>query len=139
MTYYIYHIPGVKIGCSIEPRPRIKRQGYSNFEILEEHTDIYVASNREKELQKQFGYQTDDTLYWMTIKIATFESSSKGGKTGGKIGGSIGGKHTSPNGGKVGGKTTCGRVYTCDCGRVIKGISYFVHLKTCKKIPMLID
>jgi len=65
-TYYIYHIPGVKIGCSNNPKARVKRQGYSQFEILEEHSDIMIASEREIELQKQYGYQKDNAsqLYY---------------------------------------------------------------------------
>ena len=50
--YHIYHIKGVKIGCSKNPTKRIKQQGYSKWEILETHIDIDVASVRERELQK---------------------------------------------------------------------------------------
>jgi hypothetical protein len=38
--YYIYHIKGVKIGCSTQPKIRVKRQGYTEYEILETHNDI---------------------------------------------------------------------------------------------------
>jgi hypothetical protein len=55
--YSIYHIPGVKIGCSKQPEKRVNQQGYSDFEILETHTDIDIASQREIELQKQYGYE----------------------------------------------------------------------------------
>ena len=44
MAYYIYHIEGVKIGVSNNPKERVKRQGFSNYEILEEHTCIYEVS-----------------------------------------------------------------------------------------------
>jgi len=54
--YYIYHIPNIKIGCSTQPKERVERQGYTEFEILETHTDIYKAAKREKELQKKYGY-----------------------------------------------------------------------------------
>lgn len=54
--YYIYHIPGVKIGCTVEPERRVKRnQQYDYYEILEEHTCIDTASKRELELQKEYG------------------------------------------------------------------------------------
>jgi hypothetical protein len=66
--YYIYHIEGVKIGVSTNPQKRVQDQGYTDFEILEEHTDIYVVSDREKELQKQYGYRVDTNPYWMTIQ-----------------------------------------------------------------------
>jgi hypothetical protein len=64
--YYIYHIPGVKIGCSMYPKRRVKVQGYTQFEILEEHIDENIAANREIELQKQYGYQKDLVMYNQT-------------------------------------------------------------------------
>jgi hypothetical protein len=82
--YSIYHIPGVKIGCSIQFEKRIKEQGFDNCEIIEEHIDIYTASDREQELQKQYGYKVDRRPYWQTVSL-----SSKAGKIGGKIGGKI--------------------------------------------------
>jgi hypothetical protein len=63
--YYIYHIEGVKIGCTKRnPKERVRAQKYSYFEILEEHSDIIVASNRERELQKQYGYSVDTIPYF---------------------------------------------------------------------------
>lgn len=59
VKYYIYHIPGVKVGCSKNPKSRVKGQGYNNFEILETHTDIDIASKREIELQIEYGYGRD--------------------------------------------------------------------------------
>ena len=53
--YYIYHIPGVKIGCSTNPNDRVKRQGYTEFKILESHKDIQIAAKREIELRNQYG------------------------------------------------------------------------------------
>jgi len=84
-TYYIYHIPGVKIGCT----DNIKHRMYSypkntEYEILESHDDIYVASDREILLQRRYGYPVDKTPYWQTLKIHTHESRSKGGKVIGK-------------------------------------------------------
>jgi len=79
--YYIYHLKGKKIGCTENPKKRTKAQGFDNYEILEEHTDIYIASDREIELQKLYGYPIDKIPYWKTIKISTTSSCSKGGKT----------------------------------------------------------
>lgn len=59
INYYIYHIPGIKIGCSMKPNRRVKSQGYETYEILEIHNDIDIASKREVELQKQYGYIID--------------------------------------------------------------------------------
>jgi hypothetical protein len=68
--YYLYHIPGEKIGCTQQLEGRIKVQGYDNYEILETHTDIYVASDRERELQKQYGYRVDTRPYYQMMGIA---------------------------------------------------------------------
>lgn len=56
--YTIYHIPGVKIGCTMNLRRRMNEQGYDDgdYEILEVHDDIDIASRREIELQKEYGY-----------------------------------------------------------------------------------
>lgn len=78
-TYYIYHIPSVKIGVSEEPEKRVKKQGYSDYEILETHTDIIKVSERERELQKEYGYKIDSSPY--------YESRSKWGSRAGKSGG----------------------------------------------------
>ena len=66
--YYIYHIPGIKIGCSSEIDIRVESQGFNSYDILEQHFDIYIASKRERELQKQYGYKIDNAPYWMTIE-----------------------------------------------------------------------
>tara|TARA_R110000772_G_C13029996_1_gene411597 strand:- start:31 stop:576 length:546 start_codon:yes stop_codon:yes gene_type:complete len=81
--YYIYHIPNVKIGCSTNPHSRVKDQGYSDYDILEEHTCIDTVSKRELELQKEYGYKVDSKLYSDVVKMPTKESCSKGGKLGG--------------------------------------------------------
>lgn len=57
--YYIYHIPGIKIGCTNNIHRRMKQQGYTVFTILETHTDIQIASERERSLQKEYGYRID--------------------------------------------------------------------------------
>ena len=66
MTYYIYHIPGKKIGVTCDLINRVTvQQGYApgEYEILEEHNDIDVVSVREIQLQKAFGYKVDRRLY----------------------------------------------------------------------------
>lgn len=63
--YTIYHIPGVKIGCTKRtPKDRVRMQKYTNFEILEEHHDEFIAGNRELELQIQYGYIKDCIPYY---------------------------------------------------------------------------
>ena len=79
--YKIYHIPGVKIGCSDNVEFRVKSQGYNDYTILEEHNDINIASKRERELQKQYGYPLDKIPYYLTVSYC-----SRAGKIGGKNG-----------------------------------------------------
>ena len=79
-TYYIYHIPGIKIGCTSDLNKRMADQGFTDWNILEEHTDIHVASDREIELQKEYGYKVDSIPYWKSVKNrfkATKESARK--------------------------------------------------------------
>jgi hypothetical protein len=66
--YWIYHIPGIKIGVSNNPDVRTKVQGFSEYEILEEHTNAKVVSEREMELQRQYGYPVDKIAYWKTLR-----------------------------------------------------------------------
>ena len=66
MKYYLYEIPGKKIGvtCDIYNRVTVQ-QGYEDHEykILEMSEDIDYISDREIELQKQYGYKVDRKLY----------------------------------------------------------------------------
>jgi len=65
--YYIYYIEGIKIGCSKNPIRRVKQQGYTEFIILETHTDIQVASERERSLQKEYGLKMDNCVYKTSV------------------------------------------------------------------------
>lgn len=80
--YYIYHIKGRKIGCSKNVYKRIKSQlkEGEEWEILEEHIDIKLASNRELELQILFNYTKDNLLYYKTLNNQSDEGRSKSGK-----------------------------------------------------------
>ena len=79
--YKIYHIVGVKIGCSDDVDFRVKSQGYNDYTILEKHNDINIASKRERELQKEYGYPVDKIPYYLTVSYC-----SRAGKIGGKNG-----------------------------------------------------
>ena len=64
--YYIYHIPGKKIGVTRNLNKRVtEQQGYASgeYEVLLTSTDIDLISNMEIELQKSYGYKRDRTLY----------------------------------------------------------------------------
>ena len=98
--YYIYHIKGVKIGCSTEPYKRAIKQGYTKYDILETHTDIDVASKREQELQKQYGYRVDTVPYSISRK----HWASKAGKIGGNTHSDLRNKRCSELGKKTGKK-----------------------------------
>ena len=66
MTYYIYHIPGKKIGMTCDLYNRVtEQQGYEphEYEILEESEDIDFASNTERMLQESYGYKVDRIPY----------------------------------------------------------------------------
>jgi len=81
MTYYIYHIPGVKIGCTSQLKTRLKKQRFTEWEILETHTDIMVASAREIELQKEYGYTVDTIPYWKSIENSGFTKGHNHGRS----------------------------------------------------------
>ena len=69
--YYIYHVKGHKIGVTTNPKRRMKEQGFINYEILEYWEDIYKVSEREIELQNQYGYVDGANVpYYQTINVA---------------------------------------------------------------------
>ena len=64
--YYLYHIPGKKIGVTRNLNTRVTlMQGYkeNEYEVLEQSEDIDYISDREIELQKSYGYKVDRKLY----------------------------------------------------------------------------
>lgn len=72
MTYYLYHIPGKKIGVTRNLNKRVtETQGYKpgEYEVIESSKDIDYISNREIELQKSFGYKKDTKLYKNLFKM----------------------------------------------------------------------
>ena len=66
MTYYLYHIPGKKIGVTTNLEERVhKQQGYypGEYEIIETSKDIDFISAGERIMQKCYGYKVDEVLY----------------------------------------------------------------------------
>ena len=66
IMYYIYHIPGKKVGVTRNLKDRVtKQQGYgvTEYEVLDSSTDIDYISRREIELQQSYGYKVDHKLY----------------------------------------------------------------------------
>jgi len=66
MIYYLYHIPGKKIGVTRDLNERVTiAQGYKKdeYEVLDQSEDINYISDKEIELQKSYGYKRDRKLY----------------------------------------------------------------------------
>ena len=64
--YYLYHIPGKKIGITRNLKDRVTRQqGYTadEYEVLLTSDDIDYISDKEIELQKSYGYKVDRQKY----------------------------------------------------------------------------
>ena len=81
--YYIYHIPGKKIGVTRNLNNRVTlMQGYkeTEYEVLEQSDDIDYISDREIELQKSYGYKVDlkkyKNLKFNKMKINATEQTS---------------------------------------------------------------
>jgi len=66
MMYYLYHVPGVKIGVTTDLEDRVERQqGYysDEYEVIMSTTDIDLVSEKERQLQKALGYRVDMKPY----------------------------------------------------------------------------
>ena len=80
--YYLYHIPGKKIGVTRDLNTRVTLiQGYnpSEYEVLDQSDDIDYISDKEIELQKSYGYKVDRKLYknlFNKMKINVTEQTS---------------------------------------------------------------
>ena len=64
--YYLYHIPGKKIGVTTDLEERVEhQQGYNKdeYQVIMSTTDIDLVSQREVALQKALGYRVDRKLY----------------------------------------------------------------------------
>ena len=74
--YYLYHIPGKKIGvtCNLNKRVTIT-QGYNpdEYEVLDQSDDINYISEKEIELQKSYGYKVDRKKYNELVKLNKFK------------------------------------------------------------------
>jgi len=80
--YYLYHIPGKKIGVTCDLNKRVTLiQGYKEgeYEVLEQSDDVDYISGREIELQKSYGYRIDLKPYkklFNKMKINATEQTS---------------------------------------------------------------
>ena len=70
--YYIYHIPGKKIGVTRNLNNRVTlAQGYKpgEYEVLDQSDDIDYISDKEIELQQSYGFKIDNKLYKNLFKM----------------------------------------------------------------------
>ena len=70
--YYLYHIPGKKIGVTRNINKRVtEQQGYApdEYEVLFKSDDIDLISNKEIELQQSYNYKVDQKLYKNLFKL----------------------------------------------------------------------
>ena len=80
--YYLYHIPGKKIGVTSNLNNRVTLiQGYKadEYEVLDSSDDIDYISDKEIELQKSYGYKVDLKKYknlFNKMKINATEQTS---------------------------------------------------------------
>jgi NTP pyrophosphatase (non-canonical NTP hydrolase) len=62
--FYIYHIKGIKIGCTNDLRRRVEQiQGYKDYEILATTDSIKEASKLEIYFQNKMNYKQDKNSY----------------------------------------------------------------------------
>jgi NTP pyrophosphatase (non-canonical NTP hydrolase) len=62
--YYIYHIKGVKVGCTNDLKRRVEQiQGYKEYDILASTDKISHASKLEIHFQKIYNYKQDKNSY----------------------------------------------------------------------------
>jgi len=72
ITYYLYHIPGKKIGVTRNLNKRVtQQQGYNpdEYEVLASSNDIDYISKQELELQQSYGYKVDLKPYKQLFKM----------------------------------------------------------------------
>jgi len=66
MMYYLYHIPGKKIGVTTNLKERVEhQQGYNEgeYQVIMSTDNIDLVSEKEISLQKALGYRVDSRLY----------------------------------------------------------------------------
>lgn len=75
--YSLYHIKGVKWGCTKNLEKRLKNQGYSisDLDRLITVGNIDKAAEMEKELNLEYGYKWDNSLEYKRV----CSMASKGG------------------------------------------------------------
>lgn len=76
--YYLYEIPGKKVGVTENiKRRQHKQKDKGQMIILGEYTDIFEVSKIERELQAEKGYHIDKHPYWYTVLVQNPKSCTK--------------------------------------------------------------
>ena len=114
-TYFIYEVPGVKIGCTTNPKGRIKAQGYENFRILSEHKCVFIASFMERFLQAENGYKIDQEPYYKTVSVIGLTGTNKGRK----LSEEAKAKMSAAAKGKKKSEETCAKMSAAKKGRIV--------------------
>jgi len=77
--YYIYHIPGIKIGCTDNIKRRMREQNFEYYEILETYEDGWIAGDRELILQEEYGLPIDKIHYMQSRRNVIKASNANKG------------------------------------------------------------
>ena len=142
--FYLYHIKGIKWGCTKNLEQRLKKQGYtlSNVSDIVLCENLDEAAKLELELNKKYSYKKQLTDY----RYNTSEKASKAGMIGGKTQGQVNKKsghiyNLGKNGDKIkkaiGGVNQSQNVHTCPhCNKIGKSNAMFLHhFHNCKLKP----
>ena len=121
-------------------KTRMKVQSFTDWEILEEHTDIFEASNREIQLQKDYSLPVDKIPYWKTLENGELGGWSQNAwdacsiANTGRIPEHINNIEHQSKAGKKGGLAISTIIRVCpNCEQEIKGRVYFnSHGDKCK-------
>lgn len=135
MKYKIIHLVGIKVECVTDVIAYLDAYSHPHYEILEEHANIYIASQRETELQRELGYISAlkpffYDLFWgkKAQRIKHFMDGTCRGT-----------QFRNTKGFKTnrGGTRSCNMINVCPkCGKTFKGPVYYAHInkdKCCQK------
>lgn len=137
--FYLYHIKGVKWGCTKRLEQRLKKQGYSisDLDRLIIVSNVDKAAEMEKELNLEYRYNNQLTDYRQITKASEKIRNSNHPSILGKTFGKYNLKSTKEScakGGKMIGNIVGNRIHTCQyCGKIGKGRAmYRWHMDNCK-------
>ena len=137
-TYYIYHIPGLKWGCTNNLKTRFRYTKYKLEDVTEVITcyDLELAADTEEQLNDEYGYKHQGTNYRNTLNGAASNSGKKTGKIRGNINKLSGLIYTitTKEGQSEGGFNQSQNIHTCPhCNKIGKSNAMIRwHYDNCK-------